>query len=46
MDTWTRQMGYPVINVKRKDDKMYVTQEHFIVDQDYKESDIKKSPYK
>ncbi|OWF44859.1 Endoplasmic reticulum aminopeptidase 2 [Mizuhopecten yessoensis] len=31
MDTWTKQMGYPVITMKRKDEGVQVTQEHFLL---------------
>ncbi|XP_002738376.2 aminopeptidase N-like [Saccoglossus kowalevskii] len=31
MDTWTLQMGYPVVNVNRVDDVVTADQEHFLV---------------
>lgn len=46
MDTWTLQMGYPVITVKEAgDNELVATQAHFIVD-DVKQSDITPSKYK
>ena len=42
MDTWTKQMGYPVLNVTRNGDDVIVTQQHFLIDQDAKP---KKSPF-
>lgn len=44
MDTWTRQEGYPVINVKKSGNKFILTQKRFLDDQDAK-SDTSKSPY-
>ncbi|XP_011637436.2 LOW QUALITY PROTEIN: glutamyl aminopeptidase-like [Pogonomyrmex barbatus] len=45
MDTWTRQEGYPVINVKKNVNKTYtLTQKRFLADQDAK-SDPAKSDY-
>ena len=32
MDTWTLQMGYPVVTVKRNGNKATLTQEHFLLD--------------
>ncbi|XP_066912412.1 glutamyl aminopeptidase-like isoform X1 [Clytia hemisphaerica] len=46
MDTWTTQMGYPVITAKRENETFQVTQQHFIVDQDYDESKLKDSKWK
>lgn len=44
MDTWIRQEGYPVINVKKSGNKFVLTQKRFLDDQDAK-SDSSKSPY-
>jgi len=44
MDTWTRQMGYPVLNVKKMSDNKYkITQERFLKDKNAKDSSV--SPY-
>ena len=33
MNTWTRQMGHPVINVEKVDDKtLKLSQKHFLLD--------------
>ncbi|KAJ8035811.1 Aminopeptidase N [Holothuria leucospilota] len=32
MDTWTLQMGYPVINITRNDKMLTATQSHFLID--------------
>ena len=42
MDTWTKQMGYPVLNVTRNGNNVTVTQQHFLIDKDAKP---KKSPF-
>ncbi|XP_033329801.1 glutamyl aminopeptidase [Megalopta genalis] len=34
MDTWTKQMGYPVVNVKKSDNKYILTQKRFLADPD------------
>lgn len=44
MDTWTRQEGFPVINVKKSGNKFVLTQKRFLDDQDAK-SDPSKSTY-
>ncbi|XP_011878875.1 PREDICTED: glutamyl aminopeptidase-like isoform X2 [Vollenhovia emeryi] len=44
MDTWTRQEGYPVINVRKEGNKFILTQKRFLDDQDAK-SDPSKSKY-
>ncbi|EGI70560.1 Glutamyl aminopeptidase [Acromyrmex echinatior] len=36
MDTWTRQEGFPVINVKKSENKFVLTQKRFLDDQDAK----------
>ena len=36
MDTWTRQEGFPVINVKKSKNKFILTQKRFLDDQDAK----------
>lgn len=44
MDTWTRQMGYPVINVKKMSDNKYkITQERFLKDKNARDTSV--SPY-
>ena len=44
MDTWTRQMGYPVLNVKKMSDNKYkITQERFLKDRNARDSSV--SPY-
>ena len=44
MDTWTRQMGYPVINVKKMSDNKYkITQERFLKDRNARDTSV--SPY-
>ena len=32
MDTWTLQMGYPVLTIKKENGKYVATQKHFISD--------------
>ena len=32
MDTWTLQMGYPVVSVKKSGNKFILTQERFLSD--------------
>ncbi|KYN04893.1 Glutamyl aminopeptidase [Cyphomyrmex costatus] len=44
MDTWTRQEGFPVINVKKSANKFVLTQKRFLDDPDAK-SDPSKSNY-
>lgn len=34
MDTWTRQMGYPVLTVEQKGDTITITQQRFTADKD------------
>ena len=39
MDTWTRQMGYPVINVRQEGEYYILEQERFLINTDtYDES--------
>lgn len=45
MDTWTRQMGLPVVNVRKNSDSWVLTQERFLSDANAK-YDLKESPYK
>ena len=50
MDTWTLQMGYPVVTVVRGNDKTkaVVTQKHFVTDvasEGEKKSEIPKSVF-
>ena len=45
MDTWTLQMGYPVVTVKKSGGKYEVTQERFLYDKNANESLKYKSPY-
>lgn len=45
MDTWTLQMGFPLVTITKQDDGKYIaTQEHFLIDPGAKPS--LKSPYK
>lgn len=44
MDTWTRQMGFPVITIKKKGNAFELTQEHFLADP--KAVVERKSPFK
>ena len=44
MDTWTRQEGFPVVNVKKSGNNYTLTQKRFLDDQDAK-SDPSKSSY-
>lgn len=34
MDTWTRQKGFPVVNVKKAGNKYILTQKRFLADPD------------
>jgi len=44
MDTWTRQMGYPVLNIEKiSNTKLRITQERFLKDRNAK--DTTKSPF-
>ncbi|XP_046856975.1 aminopeptidase N-like [Xenia sp. Carnegie-2017] len=44
MDTWTLQMGFPLVTITKQDDGKYIaTQEHFLIDPGAKPS--LKSPY-
>lgn len=45
MDTWTRQEGYPVINVEKQLNKFVLTQKRFLIDSDAS-FDLSKSSYK
>lgn len=36
MDTWTRQEGFPVINVKRSENTFILSQKRFLADPDAK----------
>lgn len=45
MDTWTRQMGLPVVNVQRTSDSLVLTQERFLSDGNAT-FDPSESPYK
>ena len=33
-ETWSLQMGYPLITVRKTGDKIYMSQEYFLVDPD------------
>lgn len=46
MDTWTLQMGFPVVTIKRvgKSDKAIATQKHFLLDRNANVT--VKSPFK
>ncbi len=47
MDTWTRQMGYPVVTVKRSPrDTLTLTQKHFLIYSKGEASDDFPSQYK
>lgn len=35
MATWTQQMGFPVVHVKREADKIILTQERFLADANF-----------
>lgn len=45
MDTWTRQEGYPVINVQKSENKFILYQKRFLIDPNAT-SDPSKSYYK
>ena len=48
MDTWTKQMGFPLITITKENEKTNsakVTQEHFIVDADKKETQAGVGPH-
>lgn len=44
MDTWTQQMGFPLITIKKTGDTIYATQERFLVgirpEEDYMNSEF------
>ncbi|GLV31099.1 uncharacterized protein CBL_12173 [Carabus blaptoides fortunei] len=44
MDTWTVQVGYPVVNVKRDGDELVLTQKRFLADPE-KENEAEPSVY-
>lgn len=47
MDTWTLQMGYPVLNIKNKGNNKYeVFQERFLYDRDANVTTKYKSEFK
>ena len=47
MDTWTLQMGYPVLSIKEKGNgKFEVSQERFLYDRDANVTSKYKSDYK
>ena len=47
MDTWTRQMGYPVLNVKKMSDNRYkITQERFLKDKNARDTSVSPFSYK
>ncbi len=45
MDTWTRQKGFPVLNVSRKSDKYVIRQERFLANADMNSNDDAESPF-
>lgn len=45
MDTWTRQMGLPVVNVNKTNDGWVLTQQRFLADAETKYN-ADESPYK
>ena len=44
MDTWTLQMGYPVVNVTREGSKLKLEQERFLLNPRGTHS-VQKSPF-
>ena len=44
MDTWTLQMGFPLVTIENKDGKYSAKQEHFLVNPGAKPA--LESPYK
>ena len=47
MDTWTLQMGYPVLNITKKSGNKYtVSQERFLYDRKANVTSKYKSPFK
>ncbi|XP_059141543.1 glutamyl aminopeptidase-like [Physella acuta] len=45
MDTWTRQMGYPVVTVVDNGDHFLLTQKRFLLDQTLVNGDDQESPF-
>ncbi|KAL3884568.1 hypothetical protein ACJMK2_024701 [Sinanodonta woodiana] len=45
MDTWTRQMGYPVVSVREEGDQYILEQSRFLLDPNSSETDNSDSPY-
>ncbi|KAK3594679.1 hypothetical protein CHS0354_016345 [Potamilus streckersoni] len=45
MDTWTRQMGYPVVTVREEANHYILEQSRFLLDENSSESDNFDSPY-
>ncbi|XP_060075396.1 endoplasmic reticulum aminopeptidase 1-like [Ylistrum balloti] len=45
MDTWTQQMGYPVITMNHTGEFVQVTQERFLIDSDVKANEKYPSPF-
>lgn len=45
MDTWTVQVGYPVVNMRKDGDNIVLTQKRFLADPD-KENEVEPSIYK
>ncbi|XP_028402559.1 endoplasmic reticulum aminopeptidase 1-like [Dendronephthya gigantea] len=43
MDTWTLQMGFPLVTIKKEDGKYLAKQEHFLIDPEAKPAQT--SPY-
>ncbi|XP_064215469.1 endoplasmic reticulum aminopeptidase 1 isoform X6 [Tribolium castaneum] len=44
MDTWTQQMGFPLITISREDNEVLVTQERFLLTVESANSSIRNSP--
>ncbi|RZC34845.1 endoplasmic reticulum aminopeptidase 1-like [Asbolus verrucosus] len=44
MDTWTQQMGFPLITITREENEMIVTQERFLLTVESMNSSVRSSP--
>ena len=45
MDTWTRQMGYPMVTVEDRGDSYHLTQTRFLLHDNGSQFNISDSPY-
>lgn len=45
MDTWTRQMGYPVISIRKDGDYYVLEQQRFLISTQPEVRDIEDSDY-